>query len=79
MGADTLHFGSNMLRIAGTSSIPTQDYLPLAAESGDQFASYLLDEMRHGGHLPDDCEMRLNGCRDRGLQVHTRPFHTMSA
>ena len=67
MRADTLHFGSDMLRIARTSPIPTQGHLPLASEGLDHLASYLQDETRHGCQLVDDGEMLRNRLCDREL------------
>ena len=67
MRTDTLHFSSDMLGIAGTSSVAAEHDLPLAAESGHQFAGHLLDEMRYSGHLLDDGEMLRNRLCDREL------------
>jgi hypothetical protein len=57
MRTDTLHCGGDMLRIAGTPSIPTEHYLPLASEGGNYLTGDLHDEMRHGCQLVDDGEM----------------------
>jgi len=67
MRADTLHFGSDMLRIARTSPIPTQGHLPLASEGCDQLAGDLQDKMRHSCQLVDDGEMLRNRLCDREL------------
>jgi len=79
MRTDTLHFGSDMLGIAGTPAIPTQDHLPLASEGCNQLVSYLQDKMRRGGQLLDNSEMLRNRFRDVLLYVHTRDpfFHTV--
>ena len=39
MRTDTLHFSGDMLGIAGTPAIPTQDHLSLASESCDQLGT----------------------------------------
>ena len=75
MRTDTLHFSSDMLRIAGTPSIPTQDNLPLASQRCHQLAGYLQDETRHGGQLLDNGAMLVQRFGDLHLQVHPpNPF-----
>jgi hypothetical protein len=75
MGVYPLHFSGDMLGIAGTPSIPTQHYFSLASQGGNQLASDLLDEMRHGDQLLDDGEMLFDRFVHRLVQIHTRnPF-----
>jgi hypothetical protein len=75
MCTDPLHFSGDMLGIAGTSSIPTQDHLPLAAQRCHQLAGYLHDEMRHGGQLLDNGAMLVQRFGDLHLHVHSpTPF-----
>src|SRR5262250_883555 len=75
MRSDTLHFSGDMLGIAGTSSIPTQHHLPLAAQRCHQLAGDLHDETRHSGQLLDNGAMLVQRFGDLHLHVHLlNPF-----
>jgi hypothetical protein len=77
MRADALHFGGDMLSIAGTPAVATEHHLPLTSEGCNQLAGHLQDEMRHSCELMDDRDMLIQCFCNPVLQVHTRSLLTI--